>query len=189
MSPSGRATLGLALAALLLAACSSDGTRCRALSLDPVALAQLDAASAALDFTPTAPCGTSSTMRITRIALDSPDRSPRITFVVETDQQLMLVSQSRSTRVPTQIPDGALHINWNIEGVRVSGFEQPAGTGPAILYLRWIAHDIVHELQATPSARYSATALKELARANVAATLRAAAVRATEMSAEAPVTP
>jgi len=119
-------------------------------------------------------------MRITRIALDNPDRAPRITFVVETDQQLMLVSQSRSTRAPTQIPDGASHINWDIEGARVSGFEQPAGAGPAVLYLRWIAHDIVHELQAAPSSRYSATALKDLARANVAATLRAAEVSATE---------
>jgi len=189
MSASGRASIGLALVALLLAACSSDGTRCRALPLAPVALTQLDAASAALDFAPTAPCGTPSTMRITRIALDSPDRAPRITFVVEADQQLMLVSQSRSTRVPTQIPDGASHINWNIGGVRVSGFEQPAGAGPAVLYLRWITHDIVHEFQAAPSSRYSATALRDLARANVAATLRAAAVSATEMSAEAPVTP
>ncbi len=161
----------LAVVALTLAGCASERAACAALALTPEHAQRLDEARAALDFDPVTPCGTGSGMRVSAVSLDRPDGTPRLTFTVEADGPLFLLSQSQSVRRFTQIPDGATHLDWSVRGTTVRGFDSPAGLGPAVVYLRWDAGGVWYEFQANPSARFPASALHSLARLNIERTL------------------
>lgn len=171
------ATAVLAVVALILAGCASEGAGCTALARTPEQAQRLEEARAALDFEPVAPCGTGGAMRLSTLSLDRPDGTPRLTFTVEADGPLFLFSQSRSVRRFTQVPDGATHLDWTVETTAVRGFDSPAGIGPAVVYLRWEADGVWYEFQANPSARFPASALRSLARLNIERTLGAAGER------------
>ncbi|GMU41353.1 MAG: hypothetical protein AMXMBFR23_22190 [Chloroflexota bacterium] len=166
-------TVMLALVTLILAGCAPDGAGCAALALTPEQAERLAEARAVLDFDPVTPCGTGSAMGIGAVSVDRPDGTPRLTFTVEADGPLFLLSQSRSIRRFTQIPDGASHLDWTVRGTAVRGFDSPAGLGPAVVYLRWERGGVWYEFQANPSARFPAPALHSLARLNIERTIEA----------------
>ncbi len=171
----GLPALLITMLALVLG-CGGEPSECRAFALPAEHAPRMDEARAALGFEPVMPCATGSAMRLDTVSLDRPDGSPRLTFAVRADDApLFLFSQSRSVRRFTQIPDGASTLAWAIGGASVRGFEQPAGAGPALLYLRWERAGVVYEFQANPSTRFPVATLRTLARLHVERTLTVAA--------------
>jgi len=158
----------LLLVAVLLAGCGSSDPRCADLLISETTAERSRTAVAALDFDPMAPCSTVRGLEVSSITLDTPAGSPRVTFVVGDGSTLFLLSQARAVTPFLQIPEGTTRIDWEIEGIRVAGFEGTTGSGSAILYARWESDGIVYELQATPTGRLTPSATRALARAAVA---------------------
>ncbi len=159
---------GSVIAAALLLSCGPIAGRCGELPLESSLEARL--ADWPLDFAPVRPCG-SGQMRVTSIVLDHPAGAPRVSFMVGVDEPVFLLGQSHAVRAFTQVPDGATRLAWDESGTSVVGFESPPGARPALLYLRWEVAGLIHEFQANPSRRFTASVLREIGRLNILRTL------------------
>lgn len=156
--------------AAIVSGCTTAAGGCAPLVLDDAQSERLDQWRNGLGFTPVVPCGGRS-LHVAGITLDRPAGEPRLTFVVSADQTVFLMSQSRVVRAFTQVPDGARRLSWSVDGIRVTGFETAGHAGPALLYLRWEIDFVTYEFQASVTQRYSAAALRAIARDNVGRTL------------------
>jgi len=154
----------------IVSGCTTSTGGCAPLVLDDVQSERLDQWRNGLGFAPVVPCG-GRALHVAGITLDRPAGEPRLTFVVSADQTVFLISQSRAVRSFTQVPDGARRLSWSVDGTQVTGFETAGSAVPALLYLRWEADAVTYEFQASITQRYSATALRAIARDNVGRTL------------------
>ena len=167
MSRSRFGAMLLTLMAAVLVGCTATESRCSDIPMSTTAIERSTAARAALDFEPMPPCSTVGGLEVSSVTLDTPAGSPRITFVVGDRGTLFLLSQARAVTPFQQIPEGTTRIDWEVEGIRVAGFEGTTGSGSAILYAQWESGGIIYELQAMPDARVTPTATRILARAIV----------------------
>ncbi len=125
---------------------------------DPIELAPAAAASLASieqgGLSPLAwPASCDGRLRVTQVfadALPEPGgQVQRLNVVVDRNGERGYVfSQTAAVLAFTRIPPQTHRVEASADGVTVSGFAGPAGTGDDIAYLRWRSDDVTYELHA-----------------------------------------